>query len=95
MPRFAFVKFVVRDLHAMRAFYERALQLVAVRTIDTPDITEILMRPKGETEGFCLVLYKSRDERAVTLGDAHGPLGFMWRVRQMLSRTRYAKAQPP
>jgi lactoylglutathione lyase len=76
MPGFAFVKFVVRDLHAMRAFYERALQLVAVRTIDTPAITEILMRPQGETEGFCLVLYKSRDDRAVTLGDAHGPLGF-------------------
>lgn len=76
MSRFAFVKFVVRDLSAMRVFYECALQLVAVRTIDTPDITEIIMRPKGEAEGFCLVLYKSKDDRAVVLGDAHGPLGF-------------------
>jgi predicted enzyme related to lactoylglutathione lyase len=73
--QFAFVKLVVRDLDAMSDFYQRALGLYPARTIDTDTITEIVMRPKGEENGFCLVLYKPKDGRQITIGNGHGPVG--------------------
>jgi predicted enzyme related to lactoylglutathione lyase len=73
--QFAFVKLVVRDLDAMSNFYQRALDLHPVRTIDTDTITEIIMRPKGEDAGFCLVLYKPKDGREIAIGNGHGPIG--------------------
>jgi lactoylglutathione lyase len=73
--RFGFVKFVVRDLAAMRSFYERAFGLAVAQTIDLPDITELVMRRPGEETGFSLILYWNKDGREVALGSAHGPLG--------------------
>ncbi|HEX3888009.1 MAG TPA: VOC family protein [Phenylobacterium sp.] len=73
--RFGFVKFVVRDLAAMRNFYERAFGLAVAQTIDLPDITELVMRRPGEETGFSLILYWNKDGREVALGSAHGPLG--------------------
>ncbi len=73
--QFAFVKFVVRDLDAMLGFYQRALDLHPTRTIETDTITEIIMRPRGEESGFCLVLYKPKDGGAITVGNGHGPVG--------------------
>ena len=37
---FGFIKLVVRELEPMLAFYEKVLGLVAVQTIDTPEMTE-------------------------------------------------------
>src|ERR1700704_419864 len=71
--RFGFMKFVVRDLAAMRAFYERAFGLVVAQTIDLPDITELVMRRPGEETGF--ILYWNKDARDVAVGTGHGPLG--------------------
>lgn len=73
--RFGFIKFVVRDLAAMRSFYERALGLVVAQTIDLPDITELVMRRAGEDAGFGLILYWNKDGRDVAIGTGHGPLG--------------------
>jgi lactoylglutathione lyase len=73
--RFGFVKFVVRDLAAMRGFYERAFGLVVAQTIDLPDIVELVMRRPGEEAGFSLILYWNRDGRETAVGTAHGPLG--------------------
>lgn len=73
--RFGFVKFVVRDLDAMTAFYERVLGLVCTRTIDLPAITEKVMSRPGDESGFGLVLYHNKDGRAVTVGDGYGPVG--------------------
>ncbi len=73
--QFAFVKLVVRDLDAMSGFYQRALDLYPARTIDTETVTEIIMRPKGEENGFCLVLYNPKDGREIKIGNAHGPVG--------------------
>jgi lactoylglutathione lyase len=73
--RFGFMKFVVRDLEAMRSFYERAFGLVVAQSIDLPEITELLMRRPGEETGFSLILYYSKDGREVTVGTGHGPLG--------------------
>jgi predicted enzyme related to lactoylglutathione lyase len=73
--RFGFVKFVVRDLAAMRGFYERAFGLAVAQTIDLPDIVELVMRRPGEDAGFSLILYWNRDGRGTAVGTAHGPLG--------------------
>jgi predicted enzyme related to lactoylglutathione lyase len=73
--RFGFMKFVVRDLDAMRSFYERAFGLVVAQTIDLPDIMELVMRRAGEDAGFSLILYWNKDGRDVAVGTGHGPLG--------------------
>lgn len=73
--RMGFVKFVVRDLPAMRDFYERAFGLVIAQTIELPEIVELVMRRAGDETGFSLILYWNRDGRDVAVGSAHGPLG--------------------
>ncbi|WP_372786440.1 VOC family protein [Phenylobacterium sp.] len=73
--RFGFMKFVVRDLDAMRSFYERAFGLVVAQTIDLPDIVELVLRRPGEETGFSLILYWNKDGRDVAVGTGHGPLG--------------------
>lgn len=73
--RFGFVKFVVRDLAAMRGFYERAFGLTLAQEIDLPDATEMILRRAGEETGFSLILYGRKDGRPTSVGDAHGPLG--------------------
>jgi len=73
--RMGFVKFVVRDLGAMRSFYERAFGLAVAQTIELPDIVELVMRRPGDETGFSLILYWNRDGREVAVGSAHGPLG--------------------
>ena len=77
--RFGFVKFVVRDLEAMRSFYERAFGLTVSQTIDLPDIMELVMRRPGEDTGFSLILYWNKDGRETAVGTAHGPLGLFVR----------------
>jgi len=74
--RFGLMKFVVRDLDAMTAFYERALGLTVTRTIDLPAIVEKVMGFAEDKSGFSLVLYYNKDDRPVTVGDGHGPLVF-------------------
>jgi predicted enzyme related to lactoylglutathione lyase len=71
-----FVKLVVRDLEPMLAFYERVLGLVAAQTIETPEITEKVLRKPGQTAGAGLILYRHKDGREITLGTAYGPVGF-------------------
>jgi len=73
--RMGFVKFVVRDLEAMRSFYERAFGLAVAQTIELPEIVELVMRRPGDETGFSLILYWNRDGREVAVGSAHGPLG--------------------
>jgi lactoylglutathione lyase len=77
--RFGFFKFVVRDLDAMRSFYERAFGLTVSQTIDLPDIMELVMRRPGEDTGFSLILYWNKDGRETAVGTAHGPLGLFVR----------------
>ena len=77
--RFGFVKFVVKDLAAMRGFYERAFGLVVAQTIDQPDFMELILRRPGEETGFSLILFWYRDGADVAVGSAHGPLGLFVR----------------
>jgi lactoylglutathione lyase len=77
--RFGFMKFVVRDLEAMRSFYERAFGLAVSQTIDLPDITELVMRRPGEETGFSLILYWNKAGGEVSVGTGHGPLGLFVR----------------
>jgi len=73
--RYGFMKFVVRDLEAMRSFYERAFGLVVAQTIDLPDLTELVLRRAGDESGFSLILYWNKDGREIAVGTGHGPLG--------------------
>jgi len=73
-PRFAFMKFVVRDLAAMTAFYETVLGLVVTRTIDVPSALEVVLSPAADDTGFSLVLYQHKDGREISPGTSHGPL---------------------
>ncbi len=77
--RFGLVKFVVRDVEAMTAFYERALGLVVTRTIDLPMLIEKVLAFPGEPGGFSLVLYYNKDDREIAVGSGHGPLGLFVR----------------
>ena len=71
-----FVKLVVRDQPAMAAFYERALGLQVAQTIDNDNMTELVLRKPGATQGPMLILYRHKDGREVTVGNGHGPVGF-------------------
>jgi predicted enzyme related to lactoylglutathione lyase len=73
---FGFIKLVVRELDPMLAFYERVLGLVAAQTVDTPEMTEKILRKPGQATGAGLILYRHKDGRAITLGTAYGPVGF-------------------
>jgi predicted enzyme related to lactoylglutathione lyase len=73
---FGFVKLVVRELEPMLQFYERVLGLVAVQTIDLPEMTEKILRKPGQEAGAGLILYRHKDGREITLGNAYGPVGF-------------------
>ena len=74
--RFGFVKFVVADLDAMCSFYERAFGLVVAQTIEMDDLAERILAKPGQQGGANLILYQHKDGRKLTLGDAHGPVGF-------------------
>lgn len=73
-PRFAFMKFVVRDLEPMIAFYESVLGLVVTRRIDAPGALEVVLSPSAADAGFALVLYQHKDGRKMSVGSSHGPL---------------------
>ncbi len=69
----SFVKFNVTDQPAMQAFYMKAFGLTVQKTIDNPQLTEIILtNPKG----LDLALVHYKDGRKITLGNAEGPIGF-------------------
>lgn len=71
-----FVKLIARDLPGMVAFYDRALGLTVAQTIENDDMMEKVLQKPGQQGGAALILYHHKDGRALTLGDAHGPVGF-------------------
>lgn len=86
--RIGFVKLVVKDLDAMVSFYEAALGLATVQAIETTAMSEKIMRKPGDDRGFSLILYRHKDDRRVTIGNAHGPVGFF--VRDAAAAFRHA-----
>ena len=88
---FGFVKLVVRELEPMLDFYARVLGLIAVQTIDTPEMTEKILRKPGQEAGAGLILYRHKDGREITLGNAYGPVGFY--VRDVDAAFAHAVAQ--
>ena len=77
MARFNFVKIVVRDIAAMERFYTESLKFTVQDRISAKDFEEVMLAQK---EGaFTLVLYHHTDKRALELGNAWGPLGFIVR----------------
>ena len=67
-----FLKFTVRDLAAMEAFYREALGMTVQKRLDFPDLVEVILSGKGGAD-LALVWYK--DGREISLGNASGPIG--------------------
>ncbi|MFC3070920.1 VOC family protein [Phenylobacterium soli] len=73
---FAFTKLIVADLDAAVDFYARVLGLVVAQTVETADMVEKILGKAGQQGGANLILYHHKDGRRLTLGHAHGPVGF-------------------
>lgn len=73
---FAFTKLIVANLDAAVDFYARALGLVVSQTVENADMVEKILAKAGQQGGSNLILYHHKDGRPLTLGDAHGPVGF-------------------
>ena len=72
-----FLKLVVDDLEAMVSFYTAAFGFVVRDRIDLPELEEAMLVQPGQT--FNLVLLRWKDGRALTVGNAHGPIGMTTR----------------
>jgi len=70
-----FVKIFVADLDRSAAFYSASLGFVAGPRFAAPEFDELILRPGEGVRGGSLVLCRWKDERALDLGNAHGPLG--------------------
>ena len=88
---FAFCKVIVSDLDGAVDFYGRVLGLVVAQTIEMDDLAERIMAKPGQQGGANLILYQHKDGRSLTLGDAHGPVGFY--VRDVDAAYAHALAQ--
>ena len=73
---FAFTKLIVRDLDGAVGFYARVLGLTVAQTVENDDMMEKILGKPGQQSGANLILYHHKDGRALSLGDAHGPVGF-------------------
>lgn len=88
---FAFTKVIVRDLEGAVDFYGRVLGLDVAQVIEMDDLAERILAKPGQKGGANLILYQHKDGRALTLGDAHGPVGFY--VRDVDAVYAHALAQ--
>jgi len=88
-----FFKLVVRDADAMTSFYQKAFGFEVRNRIELPGIIEVMLALPGEQ--FNLVLYQNTDGRDVTIGNGHGPVGFLTRdVDAAYAHALAAGAQP-
>jgi lactoylglutathione lyase len=86
-----FLKLVVDDLEAMATFYSEAFGFAVRDRIDMPEIEEVMLVQPGQT--FNLVLLRWKDGRALTIGNAHGPIGMTTRsVDQTFAHARASGA---
>ena len=69
----SFVKFTVSDLPRMQAFYQKAFGLSVQKSLDYPGNKEVILTGPS---GLALALVNYKDKRAITLGNANGPIGF-------------------
>ncbi len=75
--RIGFVKLVVRDLHAMQAFYTQTFSMVVHRVIADDAFTEVILKwPDAGEANARLILFHYRKARDVVIGTGYGPLGF-------------------
>ncbi len=72
----SFVKIFVADLDRSAKFYSRAFGLTVGRHMATPEFDECILRP-ADGNGGSLVLCRWKDGRALTHGNAKGPIGFI------------------
>ena len=75
--RFNFFKLNVADLAGAVTFYSDVFGFEEQSRLDLPGVDEVMLAMPGES--FMLVLLQFKDGRTLTLGDAHGPIGFLVR----------------
>lgn len=75
--RLNFFKLIVSDLDAAQRFYTDAFGLEQRDRIETEQLEEVMLAMPGER--FNLVLYRHKDGRALDIGSAYGPVGFVTR----------------
>lgn len=73
---FAFTKLIVANLDEAVNFYARVLGLVVAQTVENADMVEKILAKVGQQGGSNLILYHRKEGGGLTLGDAHGPVGF-------------------
>jgi lactoylglutathione lyase len=72
----SFVKIFVADLDRSSTFYSRVFGLTVGQNVATPEFDECILRP-ADGNGGSLVLCRWKDERALSPGNANGPIGFI------------------
>ena len=75
--KFAFFKLIARDLERLVAFYTGAFGMEERNRIEGENFREVMLGTPGDA--FTLVLFHYTDGRAVDIGSAYGPVGFLTR----------------
>ena len=74
--QFSFVKLQVEDMDAALAFWRGAFGFEIRGTYDEPTFFEQILSLPGEDGGLSLMLVQPKPAAALTVGTAHGPIGF-------------------
>jgi len=74
-PKLGFFKLIVKDQDKVEKFYVESFGFEKVDHINLPTFEErVLKTPDGK---IGLVLYSHKDDREITIGTAHGPVGLV------------------
>jgi lactoylglutathione lyase len=74
--RLSFIKLQVEDMDGALAFWTSAFGFTIRGTYDEPTFFEQILSLPGEDGGLSLMLVQPKPVGALTVGTAHGPVGF-------------------
>lgn len=74
--RLSFIKLQVEDMDGALAFWRDAFGFAVRGTYDEPTFFEQILSLPGENGGLSLMLVQPKPVGPLTVGTAHGPVGF-------------------
>lgn len=74
--RLSFIKLQVEDMDGALDFWTNAFGFAVRGTYDEPTFFEQILSLPGEDGGLSLMLVQPKPVQPLTLGTAHGPVGF-------------------
>lgn len=87
-PYLGFFKLITTDPEKLESFYKTAFGFERVAVVDLLQFQErVLQLPDGTAS---LVLFHYKDDRTVTVGNGHGPIGFVTKDVDVLHRVALA-----